>query len=129
MHSEIRLFFCLQRKPSGIRVKTPLHLLGIIPLTLPAEYSASILIPNPISARFPLAPGYNSPSRSAKRYPFKKDDQVPICKAHRPTSETLLKSILLNSTIPQQAEKSNTADEKRRKNQERFYLDFLWHFG
>jgi len=68
-------------------------------------------------------------STGAKRYPFKKDDQVPICKAHRPTPETLLKFILLNSTIPQQAEKSNTVDGKRRKNQERFYLDFLRHFG
>ena len=41
-------------------------------------YSASILIPNPISARFPLAPGYNSPSRSAKRYPFKCRYAKPI---------------------------------------------------
>jgi hypothetical protein len=37
VHSEIRLFFCLQRKPSGILRRSVLHLLGIIPLTQPAE--------------------------------------------------------------------------------------------
>ena len=63
-------------------------------------------------------------SDSTMRTIYKIENQS-YCNLH----ETLLKFILLHSTIPQQAEKSNTADGKRRKNQDRFYLDFLLHFG
>lgn len=44
-----------------------------------------------------LKMGSNSPIRIPLQYPFKKGYQVSVCKAHRPTSETVLALPLLNS--------------------------------
>lgn len=148
MHSEIRLFFYLQRKPSGIPRRSVLHYLGIIPLpsacriayfrdaanaSAMPEGQEGVFCVNPYSQSYFRKVSLNSGVQFPEsfRQAVSVQERLSSGRYAKPTGLRPKRCLSLSFFILLYRSGRRKAIRlmEKEKNQDRFYLDFLLHFG